>query len=90
LIVFGKPDLEKPPAWWPDPPLRSLTPTKGRAIDHMAFSYRAIEPVYERMKRAGVRIDEPISVKEPLGIRSFFVVAPDDVLVEIVEAPPIP
>jgi catechol 2,3-dioxygenase-like lactoylglutathione lyase family enzyme len=90
LIVFGKPDHEPPPAWWPDPPLRTLTPTKGRAIDHLAFSYRAIEPVYERMKRAGVTIDEPISVKEPLKLKSFFVQAPDCVLVEIVEAPPIP
>ena len=90
LIVFGKPDRDPPPAWWPDPPLRTLTPTKGRPIDHIAFSYRAIEPVFERMKRAGVRIVEPIAVREPLKLKSFFVLAPDEVLVEIVEAAPIP
>jgi len=90
LIVFGKPDRDPPPAWWPDPPLRALTPTKGRAIDHIAFAYRAIEPVFERMKRAGVTIVEPIAVREPWKIKSFFVLAPDDVLVEIAQSPPIP
>ena len=33
---------------------------------------------------------EPIAVREPLKLKSFFVLAPDDVLVEVVEAPPIP
>jgi hypothetical protein len=42
------------------------------------------------MKAAGARIVGPIAVQEPHKLRSFFVVAPDDVLVEIVEAPPIP
>ena len=90
MVIFGKPDRDPPPAWWPDPPLRVLTPTKGRAIDHIAFSYRNIEPVFQRMKRAGVRIVEPIAVQEPLKLKSFFVLAPDEVLVEIVEALPIP
>jgi 4-hydroxyphenylpyruvate dioxygenase-like putative hemolysin len=90
LIVFGKPDHDPPPPWWPDPPLRTLTPTKGRAIDHIAFSYRAIEPVYARMQRSGAKIVEPIAVRAPLKLKSFFAMAPDDVLVEIVEADPIP
>jgi len=90
LIVFGKPDMEPKPEWWPDPPLRSMVPTRGRAIDHIAFSYRSIEPVFERMKKAGVRIVEPIRTDPEYGLKSFFVEAPNGVLVEIVEAKPIP
>jgi catechol 2,3-dioxygenase-like lactoylglutathione lyase family enzyme len=90
LIVFGKPDRDPPPAWWRDPPLRTLKPTQGRVIDHLAFSYRAIQPVYNRMKEAGVKIVRPIAVDESLKLKSFFVLAPDDVLVEIVEARPLP
>jgi catechol 2,3-dioxygenase-like lactoylglutathione lyase family enzyme len=90
LIVFGKPDRDPPPAWWPDPPLRTISPTKGRVIDHLAFSYRDITPVYQRFERSGARIVQPIARDEALKLKSFFVLAPDDVLVEIVEADPIP
>ncbi|MGH9755198.1 MAG: VOC family protein [Blastocatellia bacterium] len=90
LIVFAKPDTNPPPTWWPDPPLKELQPTKGRPIDHIAFSYRRIEPVYERMKKAGAQIIEPITMREGYGFKSFFALAPNKVLIEIVEAPPIP
>ena len=90
FIIFGKPDRDPPPPWWRDPPLRIVQPTQGRSIDHVAFSYRQIEPVFERMKAAGARIVQPIAVQEALKLKSFFVLAPDDVLVEIVEAKPIP
>lgn len=90
FIVFGKPDRNPPPPWWPDKPLRDIQPTQGRPIDHLAFSYRHIEPVYERMRSAGVKIVQPIAVQESLQLRSFFVLAPDGVLVEIVEAKPFP
>jgi catechol 2,3-dioxygenase-like lactoylglutathione lyase family enzyme len=90
FIVFGKPDRDPPPPWWPDPPLNEIKPTHGRAIDHIAFSYRDIEPVHRRMLAAGVRIVQPIAVQDSLKLKSFFVLAPDDVLVEIVEAKPIP
>ena len=90
MIYFGKPDIDPPPPWWPDPPLKVLEPTRGRPIDHIAFSYRNIEPVYDRMKAAGARIVEPIATREQNRMKSFFVLAPDGVLVEIVEAKPIP
>jgi catechol 2,3-dioxygenase-like lactoylglutathione lyase family enzyme len=90
FIIFGKPDTEPVPPWWPDPPLKSLAPTRGRAIDHVAFSFRSIEPVFQRMKSAGVQIVEPIAVREDYRLKSFFVLGPNEVLVEIVEAKPIP
>jgi len=95
LVIFGKPAFES--RWWPggsykpeDAPEGDFEPTKGSAINHIAFSYRDIQPVFDRMKKAGLKIVEPIAKREALGHTSFFVEAPDSVLVEIVEAKPIP
>lgn len=90
IIVFGKPDVEPAPPWWPDSPLREIQPTDGRPINHIAFSYRQIEPVLERMKAAGVEVVQPIQTDQRLGHNSFQVRGPDGVLVEVVEAKPIP
>jgi len=94
LVVFGKPDFES--IWWPGSNYKSedappdFEPTKGYVINHLAFSYRDIDPVFERMKAAGAEIVEPITKKEDVGHRSFFVMAPDKILIEVVEARPIP
>lgn len=94
LVYFGRPDFDS--RWWPggsytkeDAPDGDFKPTKGHTIDHIAFSYRDIEPVFERMKAAGVEIVEPIARRDD-GHESFFVLAPDNLLVEIVRARPIP
>ena len=55
----------------------------------MTFSYRNIEPVFERMKAAGVEIVEPTTRKEE-GHDSFFIMGPGKLLFEIVEDRPIP
>ncbi|HUR33310.1 MAG TPA: VOC family protein [Vicinamibacterales bacterium] len=68
---------------------RQLQTTRGSAIDHIAFSYERIAPEFERMKSAGVPIVEPIADR-PDGVRSFFITGPDAVLIEIVQAKPIP
>jgi catechol 2,3-dioxygenase-like lactoylglutathione lyase family enzyme len=94
LVIFGRPDFDS--RWWPGGSYTKadatdeFQTTKGRAIDHLAFSYRHIEPVYERMKAAGVEIVEPIALREDVGHKSFFIMGPDRVLIEIVEAKPIP
>jgi catechol 2,3-dioxygenase-like lactoylglutathione lyase family enzyme len=54
------------------------------------FSYPELDPVFNRMTRAGVEIVRPIPVDPNHGHRSFFVRGPDRLLVEIVEARPIP
>lgn len=90
MIVFGKPDHDPPPPWWPGPALKKIEPTEGRPIDHLAFSYRDIAPVFERMKKSGATIVRPVQTDERLKLKSFFVLAPDGVLVEIVESKPIP
>jgi len=69
---------------------RTLATTQGSPIDHLAFSYTDIQPVYERMRAAGVRILDPIADRPAHGIRSFFVQGPDNVLLELVQAKPLP
>jgi catechol 2,3-dioxygenase-like lactoylglutathione lyase family enzyme len=91
LIMF-----EVPPAGGPRHPILpdSVGPdfsvTEGRAMDHIAFSYADIRPVYERMRAEGVEIVRPIATDEELGLTSFFVRGPDGLLVEIVEEKPVP
>ena len=95
IVFFGRPDFES--VWFPganftpsDGPEGDFAPTRGRVIDHFGFSYREIEPVFQRMKAAGVEIVAPIGVDEETGIKSFFVQAPDGLLIEVVEERPIP
>ena len=90
ISVFGRPDSDPVPSWWTGKPLKTPAPTRGRVIDHIGFSFRAIEPVFKRLNKAGVKIVDPIGWREDHRLRSFFVLGPDNVLIEIVEAEPIP
>ncbi|MEX0676254.1 MAG: VOC family protein [Pirellulales bacterium] len=90
MIFFGKPDMTPSPPWWPDEPLVDIQPTNGRPIDRVGFSYRDIQPVYDRVQAAGARIIEPITDKKEFRMKSFLVEGPDKVTIEIVEAKPIP
>lgn len=77
----------------PKPPLaegQDFESTKGSVIDHVGFSFRNIEPVYEHMQRNGVEIDRPIEESEEFGHRSFYVYGPEKMYLEIVEDKPIP
>ena len=78
------------PSWWPGEVANSVQPTDGTAIDHIAFSYTDIKPVFQRMQRAGVAIVRPIAKSSEYGLTSFFVRGPDQLLVEIVAEAPIP
>ena len=86
--IFGLPD--KPVFWWPGEPIVEFEKTEGHVIDHFAFSYPKIEPVFNRMKAGGVEIVKEIAWNEKLRMKSFFIRAPDGVLIEIVEADPLP
>jgi len=90
MIFYSLPDTEATRAWFPSGPLTKLVPTDGRAIDHLGFSYRRIDPVHERMKAAGVEIVEPPALRPDFGFRSFFVRGPDGLLIEFVEEKPMP
>lgn len=90
FVVYGRPDYTPKPPWWKDGPMTEQVSTKGRVIDHIAFSYRDIEPEFERLKKEGVTIVEPITFKEEFNHKSFFVEGADKVLIEIVESKPVP
>ena len=74
--------------WWSYDPIDELVASDGRSINHLAFSYRDIEPVCERMKANGVEIVKPIEESKEFGFKSCFVRGPDEVLSEIVEGKP--
>ena len=91
FVAYGQPNYEPKPPWWQNEPLlTAFEPTDGRVIDHIAFSYRDIVPVFARMRRGGAEIVRPIVHDDAFNHRSFFVRGPDKVLVEIVESKPIP
>jgi catechol 2,3-dioxygenase-like lactoylglutathione lyase family enzyme len=91
FIVYHQPNHRPVPPWWDQEPLVDFETSKGRPIDHFAFSFRNIEAAHDRMKAAGVEIIEPIATRQQQGgLKSFFVNAPDGVLVEIVESKQIP
>ena len=90
LVVFGRPRSAQTPFWLPLGLPAEPLPTEGSVINHIAFSYRDIEPEYERMKSQGATIQSPPRNNPTTGHRSFFLLAPDKLLVEIVEAKPLP
>jgi len=77
----------------PKAPLREgedFESTEGAVIDHIAFSFRDIVPVYEHMQRKNAEIVRPIEKDDEFGHRSFYVWGPERLLVEVVEDKPIP
>lgn len=89
INIFAKPSNDTV-NWWADEPVGDLVASDGRAIDHIAFSYRKIQPVFERMKANGAKIEDDIKLRSEFGFKSFFVRGPDKVLIEIVEEKPVP
>jgi catechol 2,3-dioxygenase-like lactoylglutathione lyase family enzyme len=85
IIVF--PDSER---FRPKERSGTPLPTDDSAIAHVAFSFRNLETALERMRTQQVEIVHPIRPSELHGLRSFFARAPDGILIEFVEARPIP
>lgn len=93
ITQIAGPDAPNRPVWYPEaqyPEDIQIRLTDGTAIDHIAFSYPELAPVFDRMSRAGVEIVQPIQVHPEDGHRSFFVRGPAGLLIEVVEARPIP
>ncbi len=88
IVIFEKPNPGG--RLWEEGMIEEFEPTKGSVIDHIAFSYREIQPVHDRMKAAGLEIAAPIASDPATGVTSFYVTGPDKLLVEIVQEKPIP
>ncbi|MBI4421689.1 MAG: VOC family protein [Gemmatimonadetes bacterium] len=86
-VRFGKGAM----AWYPrqcvagrcgrDQP---LVPSRGQALDHLAFSIRNLDALRARLRQAGVKIlEEPY----PFGAsRAFLIEDPDGLAIELIEA----
>jgi predicted enzyme related to lactoylglutathione lyase len=59
--------------------------TRGKPIDHIAYSTTDLESTKARIEAAGIAIAEDISFKPEYGFRSFFVKSPKGTWVELVE-----
>lgn len=68
----------------------TLRNTDGSHLDHLAFSFRNLPAAYNRIRRMGVEIVQPMKREQDYGFRHFFVRAPNGVRVELVEAKPLP
>jgi catechol 2,3-dioxygenase-like lactoylglutathione lyase family enzyme len=91
ISVMERPATGKPrPSWWPAEADGTFPKTDGTVIDHIAFSFSDIKPVFQRIQRARVVIVHPIAKSPEYGLTSFFVRGPDGLLVEIVEEVPVP
>lgn len=62
-----------------------VTETRGKPIDHIAYSTTDLEAAKARIEAAGIAIAEDISMKPEYGFRSFFVKSPKGTWVEMVE-----
>jgi predicted enzyme related to lactoylglutathione lyase len=61
--------------------------TRGAAVDHVGFSTGDLEGTLKRIEEAGIKIEEPISLK-PEGFRSFMVRSTEGIWLEILEGDP--
>lgn len=62
-----------------------VTDTRGKPIDHIAFSTTNLTAERDRIKAAGIEIAEDISLKPEFGFKSFFLKSAKGIWVEMVE-----
>lgn len=68
--------------------MEMVVDTKGKPIDHVAYSTLDLEAEKERIEKAGIKIEEDISFKPEYGFRSFFVKSAKGIWIEMVEDAP--
>ncbi len=65
-----------------------IVDTRGKPIDHIAYSTTDLEAARDRIEAAGITIEEDIAERPLYGFRSFFVRSPKGIWVEMVEDSP--
>lgn len=63
----------------------TIVDTRGKPIDHIAYSTTDLEAAKARIEGAGIAIAEDITFKPEFGFRSFFVRSPKGTWLEMVE-----
>jgi catechol 2,3-dioxygenase-like lactoylglutathione lyase family enzyme len=63
----------------------TISPSKGRVVDHIAFSVDNLAETIARLKVEGVKITEPISTAAGGKLKHAFIEGPDYIRIELVE-----
>src|SRR5215831_17778471 len=66
----------------------AMTSTKGRAIDHVGFSFDNLPEALERMRKDGVKVTDEIKSAAGGKVKFAFVEGPDKIRIELVEGHP--
>jgi predicted enzyme related to lactoylglutathione lyase len=63
----------------------AISPTKGRVVDHLGFSFENLEDALERMRKDGVKVTQEIKSVAGGKIKYAFVEGPDQTNIEVIE-----
>jgi catechol 2,3-dioxygenase-like lactoylglutathione lyase family enzyme len=63
----------------------AISPTKGRVVDHVAFSCENLAATIARLKDEGVRVTDPIRSTVGGKLKHAFIEGPDHIRIELVE-----
>lgn len=63
----------------------AMTPTKGRVVDHVAFSFDNLSEALERMRKDGVKVTQGVKTMAGGKVKHAFVEGPDKIRIELIE-----
>jgi catechol 2,3-dioxygenase-like lactoylglutathione lyase family enzyme len=63
----------------------AISPTRGRVVDHIAFSVDDLAEAIARLTNEGVKVTERISNMPGSKVRHAFIEGPDYIRIELVE-----
>ena len=63
----------------------AMSPTRGRVVDHIAFSVDNLTETIERLTKEGVKITNPIRTTAGGKLKNAFIEGPDYIRIELVE-----
>jgi len=72
------------PSHW-KPGQTSMSPTKGRVVDHIGFSFDNLEEALSAMRKDGVKVTQEIKSVAGGKIKYAFVEGPDQISIELIE-----
>ena len=65
-----------------------MSPTKGRVVDHVGFSFDNLEQALEQMRKDGVKVTQEIKSVAGGKIKFAFIEGPDKINIEVIEGHP--
>src|SRR5262245_663166 len=63
----------------------AMSPTEGRVVDHVAFSFDDLEDTLATMQKEGLRIIQTVRPAEKGKLKSAFIEGPDRIKIELVQ-----